>query len=151
MFKDDPDIKPISIIITTLAARAYQGESDIELAMSTILSRMEALVNPSRPRVPNPVDPAEDFADKWSRTECKPLNLEQNFKDWLKQAQIDFEILRSSEDANFIAEQAWQKLSVRMDPSDLRRSLGLAQGVSIIVPKSHIIESAPPRPWEQEK
>lgn len=150
MFKDDPDVKPISIIITTLAARAYQGESDIELAMSTILSRMGDLVNPSRPRVPNPADPAEDFADKWSRPECKSLNLEQNFKDWLKQAQIDFDILESSEDANFIAEQAGQKLSIRMNPSELRKSLGLAQGVSIIVPKSHIIEPEPPRPWEQE-
>jgi hypothetical protein len=151
MFKDDTDVKPISIIITTLAAQAYQGESDIESAMDTILSRMGSFVNSSRPRVPNPVNPAEDFADRWSRTECKPLNLEQNFWDWLKQARNDFELLGASDDANFISEQAGQKFSVRMDASELRKSLGLAQGVTIIVPKAHVIESEPPRPWEQEK
>jgi hypothetical protein len=152
MFRDDSDVKPISIIITTLAARAYQGEADIELAMSTILSRMGSLVNPSRPRVPNPVDPAEDFADRWSRPECKDLNLEQNFWDWLKQAQIDFELLESSEDTNFIAEQAGQKFSVRMDPSELRKSLGMAMtsSVTVVTPKEHTI-SQPAKPWRQGK
>lgn len=152
MFKDDPNVKPISIIISTLAARAYQGESDIELAMSNILSRMGSLVNPSKPRVPNPVDPAEDFADRWSRPECKHLNLEQNFKNWLRQAQIDFELLESSEDANFLAEQAGQKFSVRMDPSELRKSMGLAMAsfITIITPKEHTI-SQPAKPWRQGK
>ena len=151
MFKDDPDVKPISIIITTLAATAYQGETDIESAMITILSRMGDLVNPSRPRVPNPVYSAEDFADRWSMPQYRHLNLEQNFRDWLKQARNDFELLGASDDANFISEQAGQKFSVRMDASELRKSLGLALGVSIIVPKAHVIESEPPRPWEQEK
>ena len=40
MFESDPDGKPISVIITTLAARSYQGESDLEEAMSAILSTM---------------------------------------------------------------------------------------------------------------
>ena len=152
MFKDDSDVKPISIIITTLAARAYQGESNIESAMSTILSRMGSLVNPNRPRVPNPVDPSEDFADRWSMPECNHLNLEQNFKNWLRQAQIDFEILGSSEDANFIAEQAGKKFSVRMDPFELRKSLGLslASSITIITPKEHTI-SQPPKPWRKVK
>lgn len=151
MFKNDPDVKPISIIITTLAATAHQGETDIESAMSTILSRMGDLVNPTRPRVPNPVDPAEDFADRWSMPQYRGLNLEKNFWDWLKQAQIDFELLYSTDDAVFISEQARQKFSVRMDASELRKSLGLALGVSIILPKSHAIESTPPKPWGQEK
>lgn len=151
MFKDDPDVKPISIIITTLAARAYQGETDVESAMKSILSTMGNFVSPARPRVPNPVDPDEDFADKWSRPECAYLKLEQNFRDWLKQAQIDFELLFSSDDAGFISDQARQKFAVCVDSSELRKSLGLALGVSIIVPKSHAIEAEPPRPWEQEK
>ncbi len=150
MFKDYPDAKPISIILTTLAARAYQGETDIESAMTSILSRMGSFVNPSRPRVPNPVDLAEDFADKWSRPECNQLNLEQNFWIWLKQAQIDFELLSSSGDARFISNQARQKFAVPMDESELRKNLGLALGAAIIVSKSHTIESAPPKPWEQE-
>jgi hypothetical protein len=148
MFKDDPDVKPISIIITTLAARAYQGESNVELAMSTILARMADLVNATVPRVPNPVDPGEDFADRWSMPKYKHLFLEQNFRNWLKQAQVDFELLGRSEDIDFIAGQAEQKFSVHFDPFELRKSLGLslAPTVAIITPKEHII-SEPAKPW----
>src|SRR5207302_336081 len=45
MFVDDPDGKPTSIIITTLSARAYQGEAEIADALDTILSNMGGLVN----------------------------------------------------------------------------------------------------------
>jgi Cyclic GMP-AMP synthase DncV-like, nucleotidyltransferase domain len=150
MFKDDPDVKPISIIITTLAAQAYSGETDLYDALSNILARMGTLVNETKPRVPNPVNPGEDFTDRWIMPECKHLKLEENFWNWLKQVRIDFDILTRSEDAPFIVEQARQKFSARMDVTDLRKSLGLAQGVSIVVPKAHTIEAAPPKPWEQE-
>ncbi|MDD2318587.1 MAG: nucleotidyltransferase [Geobacteraceae bacterium] len=151
MFKDDPEVKPISIILTTLAARAYNGETDIESALTSILSRMGSYVNAAKPRVPNPVDPAEDFADKWSRPECNHLKLEQNFWFWLQQAQTDIELLCSSDDAGFISEQASKKFSVRMNTSEISKSLGLALGPSIIVPRTHDIESTPPKPWGQEK
>ncbi|MEO0435225.1 MAG: nucleotidyltransferase, partial [Cyanobacteria bacterium J06656_5] len=38
MYKDDPDGKPISIILTTLAASAYQGEDILEDALERILT-----------------------------------------------------------------------------------------------------------------
>jgi len=71
MFKNNDDAKPISIIITTLAARAYQGELDIESALTNILSQMGNFVNSKNPRVPNPVNPQEDFADRWSMPQYK--------------------------------------------------------------------------------
>ena len=37
--KDNPDLKPISIILTTLAARAYNGETDIVAALAMFLKR----------------------------------------------------------------------------------------------------------------
>ncbi|HPB99944.1 MAG TPA: nucleotidyltransferase, partial [Polyangiaceae bacterium] len=40
MFADNPDGKPISIIITTLAATAYRGEQDVGSAMQNILATM---------------------------------------------------------------------------------------------------------------
>ncbi len=83
MFKGYDDVKPISIIITTLAARAYQGESDIDSALRNILSHMGSFVNTSKPRVPNPTNPSEDFADRWSMPKYRHLNLEQNFWNWL--------------------------------------------------------------------
>ncbi|WP_198013099.1 nucleotidyltransferase domain-containing protein [Citrifermentans bremense] len=149
MFKDDCDIKPISIIITTLAAKAYGGEDDLYAALTTILRRMGDLVNTTRPRVPNPVNPEEDFADRWSMPECKDLNLEGNFWAWLRQANADFDTLLKSGDAGFIVEHAKRRFGTGMDAIDLRRKLGLAHGVSLVIPKSHSIEVEPPRPWKQ--
>lgn len=87
MFRSDSDNKPISIIISTLAARAYDGETDVAAALDGILQRMGSHVSETKPRVPNPVDPAEDFADRWNP------NLENNFWSWLRQAQNDFAAL----------------------------------------------------------
>ena len=57
MFNKMPECKPISSIITTLAGRAYKGESDIYSSLHTILSAMGSFVFPYTPRVPNPVNP----------------------------------------------------------------------------------------------
>lgn len=84
MYRDDPCGKPISIIITTLAARAYEGEDDLAEALCGILERMDAYVLSSKPRIANPVDTGEDFADRWDKT------LEDNFWRWLRQAREDF-------------------------------------------------------------
>lgn len=147
MFKIDNKVKPISIIITTLAARAYQGESEIEMALGNILSRMETLVNSGKPRVPNPVDPEEDFADRWSMSEYKHLRLEENFWMWLQQAENDFSLMGSSDDSEFISEQAKLKFSVGLNASDLRRRLGLfSPSITVVTPKKHVI-SEPPKSW----
>lgn len=121
MFEHDPDGKPISAIITTLAGRAYQGQSDIEAALGYILERMESFVRPSAPRVPNPVNPKEDFADKW---ELDPV-LEPNFWRWLKQAQEDFGCLGRSDDIEQLAETALRKFGAHVDTLRLRKAGGL--------------------------
>jgi hypothetical protein len=150
MFQDDPDLKPISIIITTLAAKAYAGETDLVSAMAGILERMDMYVSPTIPRVPNPVDPAEDFADRWSMPKYKHLKLEENFRAWLRQVRTDFNIITRSDDAGFISEQAKQKFKLNMDATDIRKSLGLEYSVTIVAPKSHSIDPEPPRPWAQD-
>ena len=123
MFKDNHDGKPISIIITTLAAEAYQGEDNIEVAMQNILSRMGDLVRKQDPRVPNPVNPVEDFADKWS----KNRQLEQNFWNWLQQVQSDFQQIGDAADAKYVTGQVQQKFSVRLDESNLQKQFGLKE------------------------
>ncbi len=92
--------KPISIIITTLAAEAYEGQQDLYSALNGILTNMGNYVNPTEPRVPNPTNPSEDFADKWNTSEGKKLQLEKNFWSWLKQAQIDFESICTDTNVN---------------------------------------------------
>ncbi len=147
MFERSPDRKPISIIITTLAANAYQGEADIEAAMETILTSMDSFVNPAYPRVPNPVNPHEDFADRWGTEEGRTLSLEQNFWTWLEQAKSDFDILTSSQDKEFIDEQALQKYGATLGEKALGGIIGVTPGITT-APKSHQITDAS-KPWRR--
>ncbi len=72
-FQGDDD-KPVSIIITTLAAQAYGNEEDLADALFNIVSGMRDAIRP-RPdgiwRIPNPTNPAENFADKWNEVPRK--------------------------------------------------------------------------------
>lgn len=144
MFEDNEDSKPISIIITTLAAMAYQGERDVASALETILSTMGNLVSPSKPRVPNPVNPAEDFADRWYDPASSELKLEENFNLWLQAAQRDFAIIGESSDMELITEQAREKFGSVIDPEKLKESLGLG---AVTEPKRIHIKSSPAKPW----
>jgi hypothetical protein len=82
MFRHNPADAPISMIITNLSAHAYSGEADLGAAFCQIVENMASYVKPMRPRVPNPADPAEDYADKWAKNPA----LEDNF--WLWQTQL---------------------------------------------------------------
>lgn len=149
MFKDDTDVKPISIIITTLAARAYEGENNLEAAIINILNRFESLVSPKIPRIPNPVNPAEDFSDKWNSKEGQELKLEQNFWKWLLQAQVDFNKIISSQNGDYLAEQSMEKFSIRMDKNELAKKLGLSfSSVNIVSPKHHEVTEKS-KPWQR--
>lgn len=146
MFEEYPEGKPISIIITTLAATAYNGESDIQEALQNILGKMRQLINPQEPRVPNPVNPAEDFADKWATPEGRSKKLEENFWQWLIQVKTDFEIITSSQRKGLIFEKVKQRFGVTLnnfiDQDDKKN-----QGPTIIV-KSNVQKITNPiNPW----
>lgn len=86
-YNDNPDA-PISIIITTLAAKAYQNETDIFVALRNILNNMESFIewdNEGNRVVRNPVNPLENFADKWIKPEKERI-----FFEWLNRAKQDF-------------------------------------------------------------
>ncbi|MBS1597322.1 MAG: nucleotidyltransferase [Bacteroidetes bacterium] len=92
MFNGDED-KPISIIITTLAAKAYRGQTDVVEALIAVVHDMESYIEERydyRLRryikwVENPVNAEENFADKWAETSKK----QENFYKWIKQAKSD--------------------------------------------------------------
>lgn len=146
MFKDDPDIKPISIIITTLAARAYKGEPDIKTALNNILAYITEFINSGSSTVPNPVNPNENFADRWTMPEYNHLNLRGNFVLWVIQACSDFDFINTNEDIELITEQISRRFSVRMNADNLRKKLGLALASSQTGPKEHVIIN-PAKPW----
>ncbi|HAY15225.1 MAG TPA: nucleotidyltransferase [Armatimonadetes bacterium] len=148
MFESHFDARPISIIITTLAARAYRGEAGIASAMERILADMESLVNSGRPRVPNPVNPAEDFAEKWDTAEGRQLQMEENFRRWVAQARADFNKLVVSSDAGFIAQQARARFRAPVDADRLRNLVGIGFPHIAATPKSVEIRE-PARPWSR--
>ena len=71
-FNDDED-KPISIVITTLAAQAYNNEADLVEAVLDVVPRMRDYIEKRDGAwwVPNPVNPGENFADKWTENPRK--------------------------------------------------------------------------------
>jgi hypothetical protein len=67
------DNKPISIIITTLATKAYNGEDNLYDALSNICKTMSNYIENCNGvyLVKNPVNSEENFADKWEETPKK--------------------------------------------------------------------------------
>ena len=91
MFVEDEDA-PISIIITTLAARAFDGAPSVVGALSGVLERMPLYItrtNAGAAFVQNPVNALENFADKWASHPRR----ERCFFDWIARARLDLERL----------------------------------------------------------
>lgn len=100
--KDEINCCPISIIITTLAAHAYQGEAEIADALLSILTGMENHIRRDangRAVIANPSDPLENFADKWAEFPER----EDAFYQWLNQARRDFAAAAGLADRHAIA------------------------------------------------
>lgn len=87
MFIANHDKKPISIIISTLAAHTYRGESSLVDALLNMLPRMLSKLQDLNFVVCNPVTPEENFTDKWP----KNPELKVAFVSWLIKAKSDFE------------------------------------------------------------
>ena len=103
MFVDDPDDKPISIIITTLAAHAYNNEGDVLEALVNIVNNMPRYIETVDgvvKWVKNPVNPDENFADKWREHPQR----ERKFRGWLKKVQTDLDHVLKTEEIRTFSE-----------------------------------------------
>lgn len=85
---DGMEQKPISIIITTLAGMAYQGNLSLYDELKNILIHMTDFIKKSDGSyiIRNPVENDENFADKWNVDEDRA----KQFFRWIEQAQNDF-------------------------------------------------------------
>lgn len=165
-FTEKPDEKPISIIITTLAARSYQQEDSIAAALRSILAGMDEHIETRLgvSWIPNPTDPLENFADKWfDHPERK-----QAFYDWLGKARLDFAAVEQMGDVSVITKTLEPRLGRRLvEAAAARRVLaqpqstatparptGLMRTVSTMSAKLLAIISAPHRlspPWSMQQ
>lgn len=86
---------PISIIITTLAASAYVGQDSVFDTLRYLILRMPSFIETDaagQAVVRNPVNPLENFADKWREAPRK----KQRFFEWLQVARHDLDRLSST-------------------------------------------------------
>lgn len=101
-FQHRTEVRPISVIITTLAAHSYNGEETIGQALSSILSGMDThiLRQDGKYWIPNPTDPVENFADKWAEHPERAAA----FFEWLEKARSEFAQTYRSTDRSIITE-----------------------------------------------
>lgn len=95
MFKDDHEDKPISIIITTLAAKAYSGESNLLEGLTNVVFSMERYITRDiygNYVISNPVNEEENFADKWPTHPKR----KENFFNWIEKVKSDLSNIFSS-------------------------------------------------------
>jgi hypothetical protein len=91
MYADRCDVAPISIIITTLSAKAYEGEESVAATLKSILTNMDEFIKERGGIyfIENPTDPMENFADKW----VDHPERADAFFEWLEKAREDFAYL----------------------------------------------------------
>lgn len=143
MFKDDPKGRPISAIITTLAGMAYSGESDLMDTLRVAAKGMRTGVAKTVPRVPNPVNPEEDFADKWPTAEGRKNGLAEKFDLWAQQVEADVEALSDPAKSGISVDLARRKFSVLIKVDEER----LPAEVAVPAPIPARVHS---RPWRAQ-
>lgn len=100
-FQNDQNRKPISIIITTLAAKAYDNNPNLHEALFDMVVGMKDHIE-SRDGVywvPNPVNPAENFADKWAKYPARATK----FFAWLERVESDLNVFAKASGIDGVA------------------------------------------------
>ncbi len=151
MFENDRDDRPISIIISTLAARAYNNEADLLDALLNIVNKMPSLIGRGERGnafVANPVNPLENFADKWE----KHPERETKFRNWLKQVRADLDAALSAESLYEMTEGLKPRFGDRIVNSAVStkfptRSSTVSAAASV-APSIRITQ--PSKPWGRE-
>ncbi len=90
-FDDKPDYKTSSIILTTLAGQLYNGENTIYETIDNFLNQVSFKINSNKElKVFNPVNPEEEFTDKWND---EPKYFE-HFKAFIADFKTKWELLK---------------------------------------------------------
>ncbi|HHD64610.1 MAG TPA: nucleotidyltransferase [Desulfobulbaceae bacterium] len=149
-FGDNKD-KPISIIITTLAAQSYDNEADLLEALQNIVTKMPGLIERDEQGeafIANPVNPLENFTDKWKKHPEK----EVRFQKWLEQVKDDLDTALSAGNPSDMIESLKPSFGDRMVNEvaskvfpDLSRA---ATAAVSIAPSINITK--PSKPWGHE-
>ncbi len=155
--------KPISMIITTLAAQLYNGEPNVYLTLQNIVNQLDFLSELLKPgyslnkslqdqdlikrtaegtwMITNPVNPDENFADRWHENNHQKAKAFFQWAKWVKNDIVD--ILGMSDVGKIVKsfESTFGQVS-----SAAARSLGFpTSAVVASAPFIHI--ASPNKPW----
>lgn len=142
MFQHEPELAPISMIITNLAAHAYAGEEDLCSALLGIVERMPLYIRSQRPWIPNPAAPSEDYADKWS----KSPKLRDSFDAWHIQVKTDLAKLPFILAGQRLDSEVSKLFAVDLTQSEIR-ALAPSWVMPLIRAAPVLPVSNPARPW----
>ena len=135
-FKDDQKNRPVSVIITTLAAHAYKNQGDLADALTGIIQDMPNFVERRKDEkwwVENPVDPGENFADKWNEYPSRRIA----FFTWLDKVHEDF--LNASQTVSLVKSASLlSPVLGRNTTSRALVSLGIIKTTSVTAKKHEI-------------
>ena len=152
---------PISIIITTLAAQLYQGDSDVYSALKGIITQLQAhavlvdnrtvdrrIAPESQIRrtpegkwyIGNPANPEENFADRWHEDNHARARA---FFSWVEALKKDFVDILTVVNPEMVR----NRLTAAIGASVVSSHLGLIvpPTAAFSPPKIHI--STPAKPW----
>lgn len=102
--KKNVDDKPISIIITTLAAESYAGTGDLYVDFVKVAKSLQNIIQLENRNcvIKNPVDNTENFADKWISNPNRKII----FFEWLRDLENDIDLFNNLNNDQEIAEHA---------------------------------------------
>lgn len=140
-------LKPSSIILTTLAAKAYNQQDNLYAALLSIATRMEDQIeyDGENPVVLNPANPNENLAEKWI---SHPERFEA-FRDWLKELRTDLRLYINEDDLPTLSEhlrpnfgesvvnRAIAEYSKNLGDLKTLGSLGVGSGPYVVSKKSN--------------
>ena len=162
---DRIDYAPISIIITTLAANLYHNEVDVYSALSGIVGKLQAHTSLVEGKsidrslaemgliqkyqngtwyIGNPVNPAENFADRWHEDNHARARA---FFAWVDALQKDLLYILSEPNPRILKENLGQVLGTAAVSKYFD---DLVSPTKPIVKPPHIHITRPPKPWREE-
>ena len=156
---DSEDFKPISMIITTLAARLYENEPDVFSALNNIAEKLrlystlvegrasmiEGNIIQRQPDgtwyVGNPVNSRENFADRWHEDgEARA----EAFFEWASWISTDLIEIANNPDYDTIVGSVQEHFEERIDHSN---DLPMKTPAAPAIIRPHVEIEAPSSPW----
>lgn len=150
------DDRPISIIITTLAAKAYDNEVSLYDAILKIVPGMRQHIEDRSGVwwVPNPINPLENFADKWEESPRKA----KLFFEWLDAVEEEYQHLITDEGFRKVGTYLVESYGARAGRETMTkyatRGAATAAPIVIVPPKATVaptpsvsLPKSPSKPW----